>query len=350
VDAAVNAARSTRRLPTEEQLRLMVKVARMYHERGRKQAQIASELHITQARVSRLLRRASDTGIVKTVVSSPAGVHTDLEERLEQRYGLTEAVVVDALSSEERDIVQNLGAAAAVYLESTLLGNEIVGISSWSATLLAAVMLLGRATSPVVTDVVQLVGGVGEPQVQIDANRLLATFASATGATPIFLPAPGLLGSAAAQRSLVSDPAVQQVSARWSELTTALVGIGALEPSPLLAQSGNGIAEADHEALRSLGAVGDVCLRFFDESGTFIESELDQKVIGIRPEQLMSVPRRIGVAGGIRKLAALRGALLGGWVNVLITDSVAAQELIGGWTCDSDDEQPMLTQAKWSRS
>jgi DNA-binding transcriptional regulator LsrR (DeoR family) len=242
VDGAVNAARITRRLPTEEQSRLMVKVARMYHERGRKQAQIASELHITQARVSRLLRRAADAGIVKTVVSSPAGVHTDLEERLEQRYGLIEAVVVDALSSEERDIAQNLGACAAVYLESTLLGNEIVGISSWSATLLAAVTFLGRATSPVVTDVVQLVGGVGEPQLQIDANRLLTTFASATGATPIFLPAPGLLGSAAAQRSLMSDPAMQQVSARWSELTTALVGIGALEPSPLLAQSGNGIA------------------------------------------------------------------------------------------------------------
>ena len=202
----------------------MVKVARMYHERGRKQAQIAGELHITQARVSRLLRRASDTGIVKTVVSSPAGVHTDLEEHLEERYGLTEAVVVDALSSEEHNVAQNLAAAAAVYLESTLLGDEIVGISSWSATLLAAVTLLGRASSPVVTEVVHLVGGLGDRSVQIDANRLLTTFASATGAAPIFLPAPGLLGSAAARRSLMSDPAVRQVSARWSELTTALEG------------------------------------------------------------------------------------------------------------------------------
>ena len=58
--------------------------------------------------------------------------------------------------------------------------------------------------------------------------------------------------------------------------------IGALEPSPLLTQRGNGIAEADQEALRSLGAVGEVCLRFFDESGNFIESEFDQKVVGIR--------------------------------------------------------------------
>ena len=77
-------------------------------------------------------------------------------------------------------------------------------------------------------------------------------------------------------------------------------------------------------------------------TGTLVESELDEKVIGIRPEQLMSVPRRIAVAGGIRKLAALRGALLGGWANVLITDSVAAHELIGEW---NGYEQPVRAQA-----
>jgi DNA-binding transcriptional regulator LsrR (DeoR family) len=59
----------------------------------------------------------------------------------------------------------------------------------------------------------------------------------------------------------------------------------------------------------------------------------------------MSVPRRIAVAGGIRKLAALRGALLGGWVNVLITDSVAAHELIGGWTGHNGDDEPVLTRS-----
>jgi DNA-binding transcriptional regulator LsrR (DeoR family) len=342
---AVIPGRSTRRLPSEEHSRLMVKVARMYHERGHKQAQIAQELHITQARVSRLLRRAVQTGVVKTVVISPSGVHTDLEDGLEQRYGLTEAVVVDVMSSDERDIAQSLGAAAATYLESTLLGNEIVGISSWSANLLAAATFMRQASTSVVTDVVQLVGGVGDPQVQIEANRLLTTFATATGATPIFLPAPGLLGSAAAQRSLMADPAVQQVSARWSGLTTALVGIGALEPSPLLARSGNGIAEEDQEKLRQQGAVGDICFRFFDEAGALIESDLDQRVIGIQPAALVAIPRRIAVAGGIRKLAALRGVLRGGWVNVLITDSTAAQELVGDWTGEGDDDTRLVARA-----
>jgi DNA-binding transcriptional regulator LsrR (DeoR family) len=316
----------------------MVKVARMYHERGIKQAQIASELHITQARVSRLLRRSLESGIVKTVVISPAGVHTDLEDRLERKYGLGEAVVVEAGTADEHDIAQSLGAAAAVYLETTLIGGERVGISSWSANLLAAATFMHPANASVVDDVVQLVGGVGEPRVQTEANRLLTTFATATGAEPIFLPAPGLLASAAARRSLMADPAVQQVTARWSRLTTAIVGVGALEPSPLLRESGNGIAESDQQLLRQLGAVGDVCFRFFDESGSLIESELDQRVIGIQPAELMAVPRRIAVAGGIRKLAALRGALRGGWVNVLVTDTVAAQELVGDWTEHHDDD------------
>jgi DNA-binding transcriptional regulator LsrR (DeoR family) len=306
----------------------MVKVARLYHEQGRKQAQIADELHITQARVSRLLRRALDTGVVRTVVISPPGVHTDLEDQLEQRFALTEAVVVDTMSADERDIAQNLGAAAAAYLQSTLLGDEVLGISSWSANLLAAATFMRTSSSPAVSEVVQLVGGVGDPRVQIEANRLLTTFATATGANPIFLPAPGLLGSAAARHSLMSDPAVKQVSARWDELTTALVGIGALEPSPLLAQSGNGIAAEDQDRLRQLGAVGDVCLRFFDEAGGLVDSELHDRVIGITPDQLLSVPRRIAVAGGTRKASALRGVLLGGWINVLITDEAAARALV----------------------
>ena len=76
--------------------RLMAKIARMYHERGMRQSEIAAELHVSQPRVSRLLKRAAEVGIVRTTISLPPGVHTDLEEALEKRYGLAEAVVVDA--------------------------------------------------------------------------------------------------------------------------------------------------------------------------------------------------------------------------------------------------------------
>src|SRR4029450_2415760 len=103
------AARSIARSAPDGQIRLITKVARMYHERGIRQVDIAQALHLSQARVSRLLKRAAELGIVRRVVAVAQGVHTDLEEALEDRYGLAEAVVVDVEGSHT-DIADALGA------------------------------------------------------------------------------------------------------------------------------------------------------------------------------------------------------------------------------------------------
>ena len=50
-------------------------------------------------------------------------------------------------------------------------------------------------------------------------------------------------------------------------------------------------------------------------------------MLGIAPERLHAIPRRIGVAGGARKYPAVRAALRGGWINVLITDAASAHRL-----------------------
>lgn len=313
--------------PSDDQLRLMAKVARMYHERGMRQAEIAAELHISQPRVSRLLKRAVEVGVVRTVVALPPGVHTDLEDALERRFGLAEAVVVDAEGADD-DVVRPLGAAAATYLETTLIGDERVGVSSWSASLLAVVEAMRPSRSRVADEVVQLVGGIGEPRVQVQATRLLGRLAEVTGGVPVSLPAPGLLGSPAGRAPLMADPTVAAVAARWPALTTAIVGIGSLEPSPLLRESGNAMAESDQEALRAAGAVGDVCLRFFDADGVHVASPLDDRVVGISPEVLRAIPRRIGVAGGRRKHTAILAALRGGWITVLVTDAAEARRLL----------------------
>jgi DNA-binding transcriptional regulator LsrR (DeoR family) len=306
------------------QLRLIAKVARMYHEGGVRQPQIATELNLSQARVSRLLRQASEIGVVRTVVTLPPGVHTDLEESLQGKFSLRDAVVVDADGGQ---VIPALGAATAQYLHATLTGGEVLGVSSWSATLLAAARDMPARTSSRLDRVIQLVGGHGDPSVQVQANRLTGDLAAVTGARPVLLPAPGLVSSPALRRALVRDPAIGEVMKSWKELDLALVGIGSLEPSPLLRQSGNALTQDEQEALRSAGAVGDVCLRFFDADGAALKTSLDQRVVSITATDLMQVPRRVGVAGGAGKYRAIRAALRGGWVNVIITDLDTARRL-----------------------
>lgn len=318
---------SNRPVPTLDEVRLMSKVARMYHERGIRQPQIAAQLSLSQPRVSRLLRQAAEIGIVRTIVTTPAGVYTDLEDALRERYDLRDAVVVDA-GGTEGNVLPALGNAMADYLDVTLTGGHVIGVSSWSETLLAGTSVMRRKSTRVVDRIVQIVGGIGDPAVQMQATQLTGRLADVTGGDPVFLPAPGLVGSAAAHRALTKDPAVADVAALWPKLTDALLGIGTIEPSPLLRRSGNAITEEEQRELRDLGAVGDVCFRFFDADGRPVRSKLDQRLVGIAAADLLTVPRRVGVAGGDRKFLAIRGALHGRWVNVLITDVDVARRLL----------------------
>lgn len=313
------------RQPQLDELRLLAKVARMYHEQGIRQPQIAAELSLSQPRVSRLLKQAADVGIVRTVVTMPSGVHAQLEDEIQDRYALRDVVVVDTVAEE--DVMPALGSAAAAYLDVTLTGGHVVGISSWSETLINAVDRMPRKSVAVVDRVVQLLGGLGDPLVQRQATHLTGRFAELTGGMPVYLPAPGLVGNAATRKAMMDDPAVKEVTATWGQLTDALVGIGSLEPSALLQRSGNAITEEQQQQLRRLGAVGDVCFRYFDETGKLVPSDFDRRVIGVTPEELLAVPRRVGVAGGAQKFSAIRAALRGSWINVLITDLGMARRL-----------------------
>lgn len=309
------------------QARLMTKVAQLYHEQGIRQADIAASLHVSQAKVSRLLKRAAETGIVRTTVTLPQGVHTDLEQRLEQRFGLVEAVVVDVEGSES-EILAGLGSAGAAYLENTLTGGERLGISSWSQTLVAVLDRLRPLRVPGAETVVQLVGGMGVAAVQTQANRLLGELAELVGANPAFAPAPSLVGRREIAESLLADPVMGDVARQWRALTMALVGIGSLEPSELLQRSGNAVDPGDQESLLAAGAVGDVCQRFFDADGRLVAGDVDARVVGIAVEDYRAIPRRVGLAGGTRKRRAIRAAIEGGWVNVVVTDLATARELV----------------------
>nr|WP_296067846.1 sugar-binding transcriptional regulator [uncultured Actinoplanes sp.] len=312
-----------------EHVRLLTKVARMYHERGMRQPQIAQQLHISQPRVSRLLKQAAAVGIVRTVVISPRGVHAELEDAVEQKYGLREVVVADSDGqADEIAVTKAIAAAAAVYLETTLARDDRVGISSWSATLLATVDAMHPAPSLTAERVVQILGGVGTSAAQSQATRLTGGLARHARAEAVYLVAPGLVATPEMRSALLNEPSIAAVIEAWHDLTVALVGVGSLEPSTLLRQSGNAIAAEEEQRLREAGAIGDVCMRFFDEDGRHVASSLDDRVLGIGADTLKQVPRRVGVAGGRRKYRAIRAALRGGWLNVLITDQATATELL----------------------
>jgi DNA-binding transcriptional regulator LsrR (DeoR family) len=312
-----------------DELRLMTKVAQLYYEQDLRQREIAENLNLSQSTVSRLLKRAEEEQIVRVTVSVPRGVYTDLEEALVANYGLHDAVVADCVrDDDDESVARDIGRAAAYYLETTLNQGECIGISSWSGTILAMVEVMRQIPRPIGARVIQILGGAGEPQAKVHAAYLASRLAELVRGDATFLPAPGLVDSAEVRQVIMNDSSIREVIESFDEITLALVGIGTVEPSPLLASSGNIFSDEELDMLREKGAVGDILYRFFDAEGNPVQTPLADRVTGMALDQLQRVERVVGVAGGARKLAAIRGALKGKLINTLITDRFTAERLV----------------------
>lgn len=319
------------RATTPEILRLTTRIASMYYERGIGQAQIADQLGLSQAKVSRLLKQSEQLGIVKITVHVPEGVHADVESRVEELFGIDECLVVevsDAMLADEDGITQSLAASVASYLELMMPALENVAVSSWSSTLLAAVNVMRPTGVGLTRHVVQAMGGVGQAHTQRFATRLTERLAQLSHAEPTFMLAPGVAATAEARQVIEQGVGCRHVLEMFDSLSGILMGIGSIPPSKMLRESGNVFTDADIEALKAAGAVGDVCMRFYDADGRPVITEFNDRIIGINAQQILNTRRRIGVAGGRRKFEAIRGALRGKWLSTLITDLDTAQRLI----------------------
>lgn len=307
--------------------RLVVKAARLYHTHGLRQTEIATRMGISQSKVSRLLQIAEESGLVRTVVAAPVHVLPELEEAIEQRFGVSEVHVVDTESDDEGEVMRDLAVSAASILGSLSMEAPTVAWTSYSRTLRMTVdqLLPLRLGTRVV---VEMVGDLGSPDLQHDAARSTQRLASLLGADPVFLRTPGVVPTAQVAKALVSrDSYARQALDLLDDIDLALVSIGSLEPSEPLEMGRNFFTSAQVNAARKAGAVGEICLRYVDASGAPVHTELDALTIGVTLEQLRRAKRRWAVVGGEDKRDAIRAVLTGNWIDVLVTDRATAHHL-----------------------
>lgn len=311
----------------QDEQRLMVKIATLYYTEGMKQSDIAKTLHLSQSFISRMLVRCLNEGVVKISVIPPGNIFPAVEKSLEKRYGLKQAIVVDtAEDATPAQIRLAIGSAAAHYVETRIRANDLVGISSWSGTIRAMVDAL-HPQSVKARGVIQLLGGVGANG-NVQATILTQTLAAYMSCKAWLLPSQSIERSVEERLRLSTSDDVAEVVSKFGEVDVAIVGIGELEPSQQLKSSGNYYDEEMLRLLASRGAVGDICLHYYDASGKPVLSEGEDPVIGMELAQARACPQVVALAGGISKASAIRGALVGEYINVLIVDYPTARKLL----------------------
>jgi DNA-binding transcriptional regulator LsrR (DeoR family) len=314
------------RKPNPIDLRLLSKVSKLYYEQKLTQQEISERLRLSRPKVSRLLQQAEDEGIIQISVLSPPGSFAPLEQQLETRFGLQEAVVIEISNASSQEAVsKQIGIAAANYLQNTIQDGDIIGIF-WGVTLNAMISTLQPCQANNV-HVVQMIGGLGPPEAEEHATDLCRRMSRLLNSKLTLIPAPGLVDHPGVKKVLLEDSHVQHAFQMFSQINLAFIGIGSASPNSFIMQN-HILSQAELEHLRSLGAVGETALRFFDAEGQAISSDVDDRVIGIPLHELRQIKRVVGMAGGSQKEEVIRAALAGGLIDVLITDHGLAERLL----------------------
>ena len=312
----------------QDELRFITRVAQRYHVDGQRQSEIAKDLTISQATVSRMLKRPHEEGIVRVSLTAPQGTFPELEAGLRNKYAITEAVVVDCSEDRTGAIVSRIGEAAAHLLETTILNDEVIGISSWSQTIVKMIDNVHPKNQGKAKAVVQTLGGIGNPNVQKHATHVTTRLAQLTGAESVLLQAPAVAASKEARIILLGEKYVREATEQFTNISLAFIGIGGIEPSEMLAQSGNIFSEKELSQLTKKGAVAEMSLRFLNADGKQVITPLNDRVIGMNLEQLREVPRVVALAGGKSKTKAIDATLKSGVINTLVTDKFTARRLV----------------------
>lgn len=305
------------------ELVLMSSVARRYYVDNKSKIEIADEFAISRFKVARLLETARSNGLVRIEIGWPGLIDVELSGRLQERYSLMHAIVVDTHDEHAASLRAKLGAAAADLLEEIVTATDVLGLA-WARSVSAMTASLTRLPA---TPVVQLTGALSRPDIEDSSIELVRGVAQISGGPAYLFYAPLVVQDAATAQALRRQPEVARAFRQFGSVTKAVAGIGQWSPG----QSTVFDATEDRERrqLRRSGVVADVSGILLDVDGNFVETALSDRMIGINAAQMGAIQEVIAIAYGAVKAPAVRSGIRSGLVKGLVTHTALARALLG---------------------
>jgi lsr operon transcriptional repressor len=307
---------------------LVARVARLHFEFGLTHQETADSLGLSRVKVTRMVKQARQSGLVKITIASDASPYAELEQEMMERFGLTEVIIVPSPSADAGNLRSLLALGTVTYITRVIRDDMTVAVGLSRTIGEAARLALAGTQVRRSTVFVSLVGALREGGVGGDSPfGASALLAQAFGGAVEHLHAPIIVRSEAVAQELMNDPAIAQSLERAAQADVLLAGVGGRVDRIDL--SGQGYLEPhEWDELGAAGMVGDMCARFFDKDGQTVQHDVSSRVIGLTLEQLQKIPTRLIVAGGASKRVAVRAVLRAHLATVLVTDFKTAEDLL----------------------
>ncbi|MBN9023752.1 MAG: MarR family transcriptional regulator, partial [Rhizobiales bacterium] len=178
---------------------LLFTVARLHYEKDLSQREIAAQLKISAATVSRLLRRAREEGIVRIEIGAFTGTE-DLAAELADVLGLAHVAIAQSAPAGG-SLAAIAGPVGTLLREAQLGARSVLGLG-WGRTVWEIIQVGLPRLHGVTT--VPLCGGIPEAAPYFQIGEMTRLAAAQLGGTPRFLHVPYLLAETA-RAALAAD-------------------------------------------------------------------------------------------------------------------------------------------------
>jgi DNA-binding transcriptional regulator LsrR (DeoR family) len=306
----------------------VLRAASMYYLQDVKMEVIARHLGTSRSTVSRLLKRARDTGLVEITLRPSSTRAPSLGRSISAAFGIDTYVVPVPDSGEPADTLDQVARATARLLASWFDSDMVMGVA-WGTTLAS----VSRYLTPKPTrgsHVVQLNGAANMRTSGIEyASDLISSFGTAFGAAVHHFSVPAFFDYPDTKAAMWRERSVRRVLDMQRRADIAVFSVGAVAGAvPSHVYSAGYLDDADVRLLHAEGVVGDVCTVFLRADGSWQDVHLNERATGPTPEELQRVPRRVCVVAGDNKVAPLLAGLRAGVVTDLVVDEITATLLL----------------------
>lgn len=302
---------------------LRLRAAWLYHAFGHTQNEVAERLGIGRSTVIRLLDEARARGEVKIWIEEGETESVELALRLEQAFGLDEAIVVPSDGSIAQ-ASQAVGLALGKFLSETIADNMTIGVG-WGRTLTASLASFHPPKRQGIR-VLSLLGGAVETQF---ANPFEFSWrlATALDAACFLFPAPLVVDSAETRERLMADRGIRRLCQMAHALDLAIVSAGDISPdSGSLVR--HLITPEEHDELLAQDAVADIMSSFIDREGRLLDHPVNARTMSVGVAALRKAGHLLIASGGRQRAKAIRAVIACIGCHTLITDTSAARGLL----------------------
>ncbi|MDR3070746.1 MAG: transcriptional regulator [Propionibacteriaceae bacterium] len=306
----------------------MYQAATRYYVQGETMESIAHQLQLSRSSVSRLLKEARETGLVRISLADHIGSQSPLAATLAEAFNIRVHLVWVRENSNENYRLEQVARLAGRLLTDSVADHELIGVA-WGVTVQAVVKHLGFR--PLVdSTVVQINGGAsllgtGIPYI----GDIMQAVGDAFDSRVVLFPLPAFFDNPDTKDAMWKESSVRTIRDLHSRLDIAIFGVGCVNARvPSRVYSGGYI---DPESMRQLsadGVVGDVCTVLLRQNGSWQDIDLNRRASGMTPAELRRIPRRLCVAADPSRAAAILGALRAGTVTDLILDEGTARSVV----------------------